>query len=203
MFASLLLAAAVARSWFPGVPYADLVTCPDDHHMKPPPQDSFMPPYLPRVNANQQGKSAPTRVSDEIDFPARGAVWFQSSAGGGGAGTFAVYDMVDGVYATCSYQDTTHELQYWHVPSREIPRPIPRRSLHLNVRTAHGIRFGDTLGAIETIYGPPVAYRATASLWGVSYTKTGRLVGNLPFVTITTFYLRDGRLVGIDRVSGW
>jgi hypothetical protein len=202
MFASLLFAAAIARSWFPGVPYTDLVTCPPNHHFKAPPVSSFMPPFLPSSDPSDGHRVAQTRVSDEIDFPAGGATWFQSPAGSSGNGTFAVYDTAGGVYATCSYQDTAHELQFWRVSSQEIPSKIPRRNLDLNVRTSRGIRFGDTLGAIEAVYGGQRPYRATAALWAVRYTKTGPQVGSLPFVTITTFYLRSGRLVGIDRVSG-
>jgi hypothetical protein len=205
MVASLMLAATMARSWFPGVAYADLVTCPGNHHMKPPPLYSFMPPYLPdprKLDAVKNAKATITTVSDLITYPDTGAAWFQSYAGGGGAGTFAVYDTVDGVYATCSYEDTAHELQYFRVPSREIPTKIPRRELHVNVRTERGIRLGDTLAAVEAVYGPPHLIHLTRLYWIASYTKIGPQEGSLHFVTNTTFFFRDGRLAGIDRVSG-
>ncbi|HEY5341334.1 MAG TPA: hypothetical protein VIK27_09930 [Candidatus Aquilonibacter sp.] len=163
---------------------------------------SFFPPFLPAAAAGDRLGGTPTRASDSIDAPMRGMKWFQSSAGGAGAGTYAVYDTSTSVYATCGYEDTAHESQYWHVPPGDIPRQIPRRVLGIDLDTARGIRFGDTIGDVEAMYGYTKPSRVSASLWALAYTKTGPPAGNLHFVTETTFYFRGGRLVGVDRVAG-
>jgi hypothetical protein len=188
----------------PGVPRADVVTCPGNHHQKPPPLDAFVPPRFPNEpTASDNGEAAvQTRVSDLIEYPSRGAKWFQSRSGGAGAGAFAVYDSKASVYATCWYEDTAHELQYWRIPASVVPPQIPKRDIGVDFHTARGIRFGDTLGHIESVYGPQVPHRETATLWSVTYTKKGPMMGNMPFLTITSFYFREGRLVGVDRESG-
>ena len=201
MFVSLVLAQLLAHP-FPGVAAADSVLCPPSHHDSPPPELSFLPPE-PLDEVSDHVKAAKTSASDAIAFPAQGAQWFQSWAGGGSAGYYAVYDTTNSTYLTCAYYDTSQGLEYFRVPDARIPPQIPRGALGASFKTAHGIDFASTLAQIEAVYGPAKLQMAPNGLRAVKYTKVGRRVGNLHYETSTTFYFKGEQLVGVYRISGW
>jgi hypothetical protein len=198
MLGSLVLAAGFGL--LPGIPAADQVVCPPSHRGAPPiPAQWFAPD--PPYGTLPDAKPTTTGVTDGLNVALPGAQWFQEYVGGASNGVYALYDMTTGTYLQCGYEDTAHFFGAWHVPISWVPRAVPALAASIHVHTARGIAFGATPEQVEAIYG-----RSTLQPGGdgsyLVFEKHGKDRYGNDFVTRTTFYFADGKLVGIERLAG-
>ncbi|HTV92062.1 MAG TPA: hypothetical protein VMG98_05025, partial [Verrucomicrobiae bacterium] len=193
------LAAAV---WLdPSIPADDQVVCPPAHHGHLPIPAQWFTPEVP-YQALEPVKFTPTAATDGIGVTLAGARWFQGYVGGASNGVYALYDTGENVYYLCSYEDTARVFDAWAVPLSWVPRAVPAvAGAALHLRTTRGIVFGDSPAQIEAIYGKaPLQFNYRVNY--LAYEKDRAVRGN-EFATQTTFFFSDGKLIGIERLSGF
>jgi hypothetical protein len=198
MFASLTL--LMGFGIMSGIPAADQVICPVSHHGALPIPTLWYAPGRP-FGVGSETKPTITTATDAIDVPLPGASWFQEYVGGASNGVYALYDTTTGTYFQCGYEDTARFFGAWKVPLSWVPRAVPARAAAISVRTARGVAFGMTPAQVQAVYGkaPLQSFIYGASL---IYEKH-RQVGRNDFVTGTTFYFSDGKLIGVEREAGF
>ncbi len=130
---------------------------------------------------------------------------------GGGGGVRMLYDRPHRILALCSVEDTLEEIiVYSNVP------PPPFAVAHVNlseVRTKRGLHLGSTIDEVRRIYGPAPLVRFAPGHRGLSYSRytpvstpapgPNALPTYTPFGIWTWFEIRAGRVVAIERSTGF
>ena len=127
---------------------------------------------------------------------------------GGGGGSRMLYDPTHRRLAICQVYDTAVGL---FLLTRIPPPPfaVPRGDL-ANVATARGIRIGSSLANVRAVYGPSPLVPFAKGHFAVGYVRDDSAETNphapptfTPFGVNTWFEIANGRVVGIERITGF
>jgi len=211
-FFALVLAAqsGTEPSPRPLIPPADRVLCPSqriDRGNVSPYSDEMLRQDYPAVDPEQdpffahRAKASATQASDLIRFPVWPATWFQGHVGAGGNGENIAYDPAAHVLYRCAYANANQFIEARLVDVAP-PSYVPRVRVQ-QFASSSGLAMGSSATAVDQVYGVASPLQLDNGLSLVTYEKDTPLPhGNLPYVTTTSFLIRDGRVVGIQRLSG-
>ena len=182
----------------PSVPAADKIVCPGRDGAATTIADARLKHLHPAWAVSLHWQSTPTQFSDGVAYPAAGATWFPSHAGGSANGENVGYDAGGGMLLSCARFDTAMSFTAWLAPQSEVPAYVPRVHPAVPFATASGIGMGSTPQQIRALYGNAPLQPAGSGLQVLQYQKNdGGKYG-----ATTTFVFKNGKLTGFYRIAG-